>query len=339
MTSNKKIFNVGIIGCGLIGKKRSESLGDQGKLIACADIDLSKAKKLANLSNAKAYSDWTGLVKDKDIEIVIVSTLHDSLTPITCEAIKEGKHVLVEKPVSRNVKELSPLVEMIRNSDIKVRVGFNHRFHPAIAKAKGMVDQGILGELMYIRGRYGHGGRLGYEKEWRANPEISGGGELIDQGPHLIDLSRWFLGSFSSISGNARRFYWDMEVDDNCFMTLQTKEKKIAFLHVSCTEWKNIFSLEIYGRKGKLEITGLGGSYGKEKLIHYKMLPEMGVPEIKSWSFQDNDISWEMEMKEFYKDIETNRSPEPGIKEAHEALQVIETIYKESGYDFNKKSS
>src|SRR5262249_24030873 len=151
-----------------------------------------------------------------------------------------------------------------------------HRYHPAVRKARELIEAGAVGELMFLRGRYGHGGRIGYHKEWRSNPSISGGGELIDQGVHLIDLSRWFLGDFEKISGIAQTFYWQMPVDDNSFLLLQTGDQKTAFLHCSCTEWKNLFSFELYGRSGKLHIEGLGGSYGPEKLTHYRMLPEMG---------------------------------------------------------------
>ena len=132
---------------------------------------------------------------------------------------------------------------------------------------------------MFLRGRYGHGGRVGYDREWRADPAHSGGGELIDQGVHLIDLSRWFLGPFADVDGAAHTYFWDMPVDDNAFLRLTTPGGQVAFLHVSCTEWKNLFSFEIYGRDGKLHIEGLGGSYGVERLAHYQMLPEMGPPD------------------------------------------------------------
>ena len=141
-----------------------------------------------------------------------------------------------------------------------MRVGFNHRYHRAFRKARVLVDDGALGELMFIRARYGHGARIGYDREWRANPVRSGGGELIDQGPHLIDLARWFLGDFVEIVGWAHTYYWDMPVDDNAFLLLKTAGRRAAFLHVSCSEWKNSVLFEIYGRTGKLEIAGLWGS-------------------------------------------------------------------------------
>ncbi len=186
---------------------------------------------------------------------------------------------------------------------------------------------------MFLRARYGHGGRLGYDKEWRAKPEISGGGELIDQGPHLIDLSRWFLGEFHEVQGFAHTYFWNMPVDDNGFLLLRTRNQQVAFLHVSCTEWKNIFSMEIYGRQAKLEISGLGGSYGLEKLTYYKMLPGMGPPETTSWEYPMGDDSWEVEMEEFYEDIRLDRSPAASLEDASAALKIIERIYQESGYD------
>ena len=328
-----KTFGVGIIGCGLIGQKRAKALGKDGRLVACADIDLTRAKSLAGTSNAKAFEDWQELLKLPEVEIVIVATLHDCLAQITLAAIEAGKHVLVEKPAARNTKELEPVIMAAKQKGAKVHVGFNHRYHRSLRKARGIIDSGELGELMFIRARYGHGGRIGYDKEWRAKPELSGGGELIDQGPHLIDLSRWFFGDFSEVQGFAQTYYWDMPVDDNGFMLLKTPNKQTAFLHVSCSEWKNLFSMEIYGCEGKLDLSGLGGSYGVEKITWYKMLPEMGPPETTSWEYPMGDNSWATEMAEFYEDIKLDRSPSASLKDAHAVLKIIEAIYQESGYD------
>ena len=125
-----------------------------------------------------------------------------------------------------------------------------------------------------------------------------------------------------------------MPVDDNSFMLLKTAKNQVAQLHASCTEWKNLFSMEIYGRNAKLEITGLGGSYGVERLTYYKMLPEMGPPETTIWEFPMGDDSWTIEIEEFYDDIRLNRKPSVGLKDAYETLKVIEKIYKGSGYDY-----
>jgi predicted dehydrogenase len=326
-------FGIGIIGCGLIGQKRAKALGPGGKLVACADKDFARAGSLARGADAQAFSDWRELLALRDVQIVVIATLHDSLAELTYAAIKAGKHVLVEKPAARSPIELEPVLQAAKDSGVQVRVGFNHRYHRALIKAKEIVDTGALGELMFIRARYGHGARIGYDREWRADPRLSGGGELIDQGPHLIDLSRWFLGDFNEVQGFAHTYYWDMPVDDNGFMILKTPTKQVAFLHASCTEWKNLFSMEIYGKAGKLDISGLGGSYGVERLTYYKMLPEMGPPETTSWEYPMGDNSWLVEMMEFYEDIRLGRAPAAGLGDAYAALKIIEQIYRESGYD------
>tara|TARA_S200000501_G_scaffold376465_1_gene431493 strand:- start:847 stop:1854 length:1008 start_codon:yes stop_codon:yes gene_type:complete len=328
-------LGVGIIGCGLIGNKRANSLGSNGRLLFCFDIDKDRSKLMAEKFNSKVTENWQELIRNESIDLVIVSTLHDSLAEITLAAAEYGKHVLVEKPAARNFEEIKFVLNKIKNQDVKVRVGFNHRYHRALQKAKELVDSGALGELMFIRSRYGHGGRKGYNNEWRSKPELSGGGELIDQGSHLIDLSRWFLGDFSNITGYANTYYWDMPVDDNAFLILKNTENQVAFLQVSCTEWKNMFSMEIYGKLGKLDISGLGGSYGLEKITFYKMLPEMGPPETCSWEYPMSDNSWSIEIQEFFNDIKRNRVPSPNLTDAYQSLKIIQKIYSESGYDFS----
>jgi predicted dehydrogenase len=324
---------VAILGCGLIGKKRAKAL--QGaSLRVCADIDSGRAQQLARAySGADFTADWRSAIHRDDVDIVIVATTNQALVETSLEAANAGKHIIVEKPAARNIAELDTLINAAQKNNVLVRVGFNHRYHPALLKAHELLNAGELGELMFIRGRYGHGGRVGYDREWRADPALSGGGELIDQGVHLIDLSRWFMGDFVSIEGYAHTYFWDMPVDDNGFMLLKTAKNQTAFLHVSCTEWKNMFSLEIYGRDAKLHIEGLGGSYGIEKLTFYKMLPEMGPPDTMIWEYPRGDNSWALEFSAFLEDIRLGRTPSANLNDAREALLAVEKIYKDSGYD------
>ena len=326
---------VAIIGCGLIGQKRAKALGP-ARLVACTDVVRERAEALARTSaGAVAGSDWHETVSRSDVNIVIVSTTNDQLSPITIGAVQAGKHVLVEKPAARNVRELDAVIAAARQARVHVRVGFCLRYHPALLQARALFAEGALGEMMFVRGRYGHGGRLGYEKEWRADPKRSGGGELIDQGVHLIDLARLFLGEFTAVEGFAHTYFWKMPVDDNGFLLLKTREQKTAFLHVSCTEWKNLFSLEIYGHNAKLHVEGLGGSYGVERLTYYKMLPQMGPPETKNWEYRSADDSWEVEFAEFLEDIRLNRPPAAGLEDARAALAVVEKVCRDSGYDYH----
>lgn len=321
-------MKVGIIGCGLIGHKRAKALMG-AQLVACADQALPKAQSLAQLfPGCVASENWSDVVNRQDVDIIIVATPHASLAEISLAAVNAGKHVLIEKPAARYVGELKPVVAAAAQTGSLVHVGFNHRYHRAFRKARELVDQGALGELMFLRARYGHGGRVGYDKEWRAIPELSGGGELIDQGVHLIDLARWFLGDFADVQGYAHTYYWDMPVDDNGFLILKTAKQQVAFLHASCTEWKNLFSFEIYGRTGKIDINGLGGSYGVERLAFYKMAPEMGPPETTMWEYPMADNSWEVEFAEFLEDIRLKRQPAAGLNDACAALQIVEDIYR-----------
>ena len=301
------------------------------RLVATADVDLARARDLAgSVPGAVATDDWRQVVARPDVDIVIVATTNNVLAEITLAAVRVGKHVLVEKPAARRAGELDPVIAAVRETRARVHVGFNHRYHPALRKARELFEAGALGEVMFLRGRYGHGGRIGYEKEWRANPELSGGGELLDQGVHLIDLARWFLGDFVEVDGFAHTYYWNMPVDDNGFLLLKTTDCRVAFLHVSCTEWKNLFSLEIYGRQAKLHAEGLGGSYGLERLAYYRMLPEMGPPETTVWEYPMGDTSWEVEFAEFVDDIRLGREPAASLQDAQAALRIVERVYEVS---------
>ena len=326
---------VAIVGCGLIGQKRARALAG-ARLTACADLERERAEALARTApGAVASDDWRAAIDRADVDIVIVATTNDMLAEVSRAAVAAGKHVLVEKPGARSVAEIDTVIEAATRHGRLVRVGFNHRYHPAVRKARELFETGALGEMMFIRGRYGHGGRIGYDKEWRANPARSGGGELIDQGVHLIDLSRWFLGDFTAIDGFARAYFWQMPVDDNAFLLLRTPREQTAFLHVSCTEWKNLFSLEIYGKDAKLHIEGLGGSYGVERLAFYKMLPEMGPPDTTIWEYPGGDQSWGLEFAEFLEDIRLDRTPTAGLADARASLAVVEEVHRQSGYEFS----
>ncbi|MDB5332801.1 MAG: iolG 3 [Phycisphaerales bacterium] len=320
-------MRISIIGCGLIGNKRAKALGGHA-LVACADPNLARAQALAaSHPSCSASTDWRAAATRDDVDVVIVSTTNDVLAPATLAAVHSGKHVLVEKPAARNAAELEPVVRAARDGGVIVKVGFNHRFHPALLKAREIIDTGVLGPLMFLRARYGHGGRLGMEKEWRGDPAISGGGEMLDQGVHLIDLARWFLGDFAEVSGHVGTFFWDWPVEDNGFALLKTVAGQVAWLHASCTEWKNCFSFEIYGKTGKLHVEGVGGSYGIERLSFYRMLPQMGPPETTIWEYPGEDRSWHVEFEHFASCIAQKKQPIGSLDDALAALSIVDKLY------------
>jgi len=340
-TGASGVMRVGIVGCGLIGGKRAKALTDcardgsvPGRVVVVADRDAAKAARLAEMYGCEHTVKCSEIVRFAEVDAVVVATTNDALAEVTEAAVKNGKHVLVEKPAARGAAELAPVVEVARRAfeenGVVVKVGFNHRFHPALLKSREIFESGALGEMMFVRGRYGHGGRLGMEKEWRGDPEIAGGGEMLDQGVHLIDLARWFLGDFPDVAGHVGRYFWDWKVEDNGFALLKTDKGQTAFLHASCTEWKNLFSFEIYGKTGKLAIDGLGGSYGVERLAYYKMLPQMGPPETTIWEYPGEDRSWHLEWRHFAECVAARRQPSGNLDDALAALRVVQKLYDNS---------
>jgi len=324
-------LRIAVIGCGLIGQKRVRSVAGRAAITACCDLNLERAQKLAEMyPGAVASMHWQSVVARDDVDAVFICTTHNLLAPIAQAGALHGKHILIEKPGARSAAELDGVQEAAERTRVAVRIGFNHRYHRSFQKARAILESGALSDLMFIRARYGHGGRKGYDEEWRAVPEISGGGEAVDQGVHLLDLAAWFLGDLSLVAGRAPTYFWNMPVEDNAFFLLESESGKVAFLHASWTEWKNLFSFEIAGRTGKLEISGLGGSYGTERLIHYQMLPEMGPPPTTIYEYPMPDNSWEVEIGEFFEDIRLGRAPKPGIADAQAALRIIERLYTRS---------
>jgi predicted dehydrogenase len=321
-------MKIAIVGCGLIGGKRLRSLRPGDQVVALVDPVKERAQSLAGQArDAAVLTDWRAAVARPDVDAVFVATSNDALATVTLGAVEAGKHVLVEKPAARAPEELTPVIAAAERQGVCVQVGFNHRYHPAFQQARALFESGVLGPLMYIRARYGHGGRLGYDKEWRANPAISGGGELLDQGVHLIDLSRWFLGDFPHVQGHVTTFFWDMPVEDNGFLLLRTAAGQVAWLHATWTEWKNTFSFEITGRDAKLHVEGLGGSYGVERLSYYKMKPSMGPPETTIWEYPGEDRSWHLELEAFAQAIEARRAPPVGLRDAQAALTIVRQVY------------
>ena len=320
-------FGVGVIGCGLIGRKRILNLPGTCGLVSVFDVDTAAANNAVSLSDdgATVAGSVEELLREPTIDIVIVATNHLGLAETAVKAVEHGKHVLIEKPGGISAEALSRVGEAVRKNGSVVHVGYNHRFHPSMLMARDIVRSGAHGGLLWIRARYGHGGRLGYDKEWRAEKAISGGGELLDQGSHLIDLTRFFFGESSLAYSRLETAYWDMEVEDNAFLALEPRSGGTAWLHASWTEWKNTFSLEIALRTAKIDITGLGGSYGPETLTLYEMQPEMGPPPSRTHTWDASDVSWRLEIEDFVAAI---GGAEPIGATLHDALATLDIIGK-----------
>jgi predicted dehydrogenase len=333
-------LRVGIVGCGLIGRKRAEALSDEDELIGCVDVDAAVADALAATYGVRRF-DLVDQLLGAEPDVVVVATSHDVLAPIAEQALEHRAHVLVEKPAGLGVAEIERLQRAADAAERQVKVGFNHRFHPALARAAAEVHSGRHGPLLFVRGRYGHGGRLGYEREWRADPRRSGGGELIDQGMHLLDLTHWLAGPLPLHSALLRTQFWDTPAEDNAALLLGEPGDRLApwaTLHVSWTDWKNIFSLEVACETAKIQVDGLVRSYGDQVLRVYRMRPELGPPELEEEVFGSEDLSWGREWGHFADVIRNGGELLGSLADAHYAWRQVEAAYAMSPYEAMRES-
>lgn len=327
-------LRVGIVGCGVIGRKRTEALRPQDELVGCTDIVAEAAERLAADHGGQSCAGLDELLA-LEPQVVIVATSHDQLAPIAVQALEAGAHVLVEKPAGLGTAHVDQLSRVSERTSRLVKVGFNHRFHPGLARAAAEVHSGRHGDLMHIRARYGHGGRPGYDREWRAQPARSGGGELIDQGMHLLDLVHWLAGPLPLHSALLRTQFWDTAVEDNAVLILGAADERAApwaLLHASWTEWKNTFSLEIFCRAAKLQVDGLVRSYGPQSLRIYRMKPELGPPELEEDTFSSEDVSWAAEWEHFAAALAGDVELLGSLADARYAWARVEDAYQVGPY-------
>ena len=313
-------MRVAIVGCGLIGRKRAEALSDEDELVATYD---------PAQTFGPAVESRDALLATRP-DVVVVATTHDQLAENAIAALEAGAHVLVEKPAGIGTEQIAAVAAAADRAGKRVKVGFNHRFHGGLLRAVQEAHTGVHGEILHLRARYGHGGRPGYDREWRADPARSGGGELIDQGMHLLDLSYWLLGPLPLHSALTRTAYWDMPVEDNAVLLLGERDSgPWASLHVSWTEWKNLFSFELYCRTAKLQVDGLVRSYGPQRLTRYLMKPELGPPDVDVITYPAEDGSWAAEWLHFRASIDHHGSRLLGdLESAAYAWSCVEAAYE-----------
>lgn len=326
------MLGVGLIGAGLQGERRVIALmgSKKAKLVLIADKDLSRARKLAGRSGCKATDDWREVLKASNVDLVLVCTPNVYHARMSIAAMKSGRHVLCEKPLARSVQEGKQMVAAAREYSVALKCGFNLRYHPAVAKALEWKARDKLGRIMFVRCTHGICGRPDYERDWRMNRKASGGGQLMDQGMHVLDLCRLFCGKFDQVKGWVGTFFWNVTVEDNAFALMRTRERVVAEFHVSWTEWKNVFSLEVFGTEGAAVVRGLGGSYGDESLSFIsRPLGSQPFTEV-SYAFRGDDGSWKDELLELVSMIDRGDIMKADGSEGLEALRLADAIYKSS---------
>jgi predicted dehydrogenase len=321
--------NVAVIGCGVIGSRRARAAAAdaRSRVVYAVDPARAAADALAREFGGKPLSDWRIAVADTQVDAVVVATPTGYTAEIATAALQADKHVLLEKPPGRSATEAERIASVARASGRACQVGFNLRHHAGIRHARQMVADGALGRLLNLRVRYGHGGRPGCEREWRADPAVAGGGELLDQGVHVADLLRWFAGEPDAVTCVTQTAFWKVApLEDNAFALLRIGEV-VAQLHVSMTQWKNLFSLEVFGEAGSVSVAGLGGSYGPERVVLARRRAEGGAPDVLQESFPE-DTSWRAEWDAFMRSVIDGAPVETDATCGAGAMRVIDALYE-----------
>ena len=332
------MVKVGIAGFGKIGRLRAQKILEKNYAQVVAIYDV---KKPSDLRSDIIFCHSIDELLSQDIDVVFICTFVDSLAEYTKKALLAKKHVFCEKPPAKTSKELQEVIEVERNSGMILKYGFNHRYHYSVMEAKKIIDTKAMGKLLWMKGTYGKAGSIDYDKNWRNYKNKSGGGILIDQGIHMLDLMRYLSGEeFEKINSFVTNAYWNIEVEDNAFAIMKTYSNVIAMLHSSATHWKHKFLLEIYFEEGYINLDGiLSGtrSYAPETLVVGRREFEditfaMGKPK-ESITWFENDDSWEIEIREFLDAVKGEKSIVNGAStDALKTLLLIEKIYNNSGF-------
>ncbi len=325
--------NVAIVGAGLQAGRRVGPIAasKEYKVTLVVDREEKKAAALAAGVGAKTATDWRAAVDDESIEVVLVLTYPDTHAEISIAAMEAGKDVLCEKPLTRTVDEARAMLDVAKKTGRVLKCGFNHRHHPAILEAHARVTRGDIGKPLFGRARYGIGGRVGVEKEWRSDPKIVSGGQLMEQGIHLVDLFRWFLGDVERVTGftSTTRFPLPKEIEDNGFALLQMPGGAICSVHSSLTQWTNLFEIEVYGEKGSVSVEGLGASYGVEKL-RVALHDPTGPFSHQTIEYRGGDVSWKNEWEEMTRAIAERRAPLGSGEDGLRAMEIVMAVYQAS---------
>lgn len=326
-------IRVGIVGAGLQARRRAGALqGSQdAEVVVVSAEHVDSAKRLATQLGCEADVGWEWVARRQDVDAVIICTPPHIHAAATIAALRSGKHVLCEKPLARTLSEAAEMLSVAKADGRRLKCGFNHRHHPAVSRAKQWLDQGRIGEPLFIRSRYGICGRPGYEQEWRGNPLVVGGGQLMEQGIHVVDLSRWFLGEFDEVACFIGTQYWQTgSLEDNAFALFRTAQGKVASIHSSLTQWHNLFSFEVFGRDGFMAVEGLGGGYGTERLVFGPR--DFSAPFAKEVvEFRGEDRSWRDEWHEFVRAIREDQEPIGDASDGIEAMRLVVAAYEAAG--------
>jgi predicted dehydrogenase len=329
-------MKVGIAGYGVVGKTRHRSIESNTSYQITAISESSQEARKFIPAGIKIYNDYKSLISSADIDVIFISLPNQFASEAACLSLQKGLHVFCEKPPARTHAELLEVEKQsLKFPELKLMYGFNHRFHLSVEEAKLLIDSNSLGRLINMKGVYGKSQMISFNQtDWRTNREASGGGILLDQGIHMLDLMRYLSGeNFTEVFSIIDNAFWNFDVEDNAYVLMKSPKGLVSQLHSSATQWRHVFNLEITLERGSLILGGLltgSKSYGDETLTIITSDPskDNGMPK-ESTSKYNEDVSWDNEIKYFANSLASNTSIERGsIKDALETMKLIEIIYK-----------
>lgn len=330
-------MRIAIIGMGKMGKIRYDSYQRHGGFTIVSLCDLNP-DNMCGYSQPK-FSDWKECIDRSDIDAVAVCTFNAFIPGVVCYALEKGLHVFSEKPPGRTLGDALRMQQAQEKYAKTLKFGFNHRYHNSVIEAKALIDSGLLGDVVCARGVYGKAGNPKFGQEWRNDESLSGGGILLDQGIHMLDLLLYLIGPFERVQGTVNHLVWkEIGTEDSAFAILENAKGQVASLHSSAVQWKHKFDLDLICTNGYIALNGLltaTQSYGEETISYYRKdlsakTGRLGKPLEHTMRF-DSDSSWVLEAQEFY-DVVMLKKPLQQGTAAHAVavMQLIEKIYLET---------
>jgi len=329
-------MRVGIAGYGVVGKTRHQSIESNTSYQVTAISESSEKARKSIPEGMTVYNDYKTLIASAELDVIFISLPNQFAAEAACLSLQKGLHVFCEKPPARTHAELLEVEKQsLKFPELKLMYGFNHRFHLSVEEAKSLIDSNSLGRLINMKGVYGKSQMISFNQtDWRTDREASGGGILLDQGIHMLDLMRYLSGeNFTDVFSIIDNAFWNFDVEDNAYVLMKSPKGLVAQLHSSATQWRHVFNLEITLERGSLILGGLltgSKSYGDETLTVITSDPskDKGMPK-ESTSKYNEDVSWDNEINYFANSLADNTSIERGsINDALETMRLIETIYK-----------
>jgi predicted dehydrogenase len=324
-----KKLKVGIAGYGVVGKRRHEYIDVHPNMKVVAVCDQSFLEKSVDEKGMLCFVNYHDLLKEK-LDVLFVCLPNEIAAEVTIQGLEHNMHVFCEKPPGRNVEDIERVIEVEKKlPKLKLKYGFNHRYHDSVRLALDSINSGKLGEVINIRGVYGKSRIVSFAGGWRSKRDISGGGILLDQGIHMLDLMRLFSGEFIEVKSFVENSYWEHDIEDNAFAIMKDTSGRVAMLHSSATQWQHRFVMEITLSEGYIELHGIlsgSKSYGEEKIIIGRRDDESmnGQMESKTIKFL-TDNSWKDEIFEFADSILNNKSIISGT--SNDALETMKLVY------------